>query len=80
MKESGCAVLEAVLTGNIAESRHGSYVKLLERTSQIPSWKRKKMDTHSSTSIRLIASVNLYVQGVEGMSLFQSENSFKNSL
>ena len=47
VKESGCAVLEAVLTGNIAESRHGSYVKLLERTSQIPSWKRKKMDNSS---------------------------------
>ena len=47
VKESGCAVLEAVLTGNIAESRHGSYVKLLERTSQIPSWKRKKMDNFS---------------------------------
>lgn len=44
VKEKGCAVLDAVARGEIAPSRHKSYVKLLEEASQIPTWKRKKMD------------------------------------
>ena len=41
VKEKGCAVLEAVRAGEIAPSRHASYVRLYEEASQIPDWARK---------------------------------------
>lgn len=44
IKEKGCAVLDAVAKGEIAKSRHESYVKLMEEASRFPDWKRKKAD------------------------------------
>lgn len=42
VKERGCAVLEAVETGQIAESRHKSYVRLYEQAVSIPNWEKSK--------------------------------------
>ena len=41
VKEKGCAVLAAVKAGEIAKSRHESYVRLYEQAKQIPDWERK---------------------------------------
>ena len=43
MKEKGCAVLAAVRAGEIAPSRHQSYVRLYEQARAIPDWQRKDM-------------------------------------
>lgn len=37
-KEKGCAVLEAVQNGEIAESRHSSYIAMYEEAKQIKEW------------------------------------------
>lgn len=37
-KEKGCAVLEAVRAGKIAESRHRSYLEMYEEAKQIKDW------------------------------------------
>lgn len=50
VKEKGCAVLEAVRQGQIPSSRHESYVRLYQQLSQIPDWKRKKMDSGQSNA------------------------------
>ena len=42
VKEKGCAVLAAVKAGEIAKSRHESYVLLYEQAKQIPDWEREK--------------------------------------
>lgn len=42
VKERGCAVLEAVEAGQIAESRHKSYVRLYEQAVSIPNWEKSK--------------------------------------
>lgn len=42
VKEKGCAVLAAVKAGEIAKSRHESYVRLYEQAKQIPDWERDK--------------------------------------
>lgn len=42
VKEKGCAVLAAVKAGEIAKSRHESYVRLYEQAKQIPDWEREK--------------------------------------
>lgn len=42
VKESGCTVLAAVKDGNIAESRHASYVRLYEQAKQHHDWETKK--------------------------------------
>ncbi len=42
LKEKGCAVLEAVQTGEIPKSRHQSYVRLYEEAKSIPDWERKE--------------------------------------
>lgn len=41
VKEKGCAVLEALETGKIAQSRHDSYVRLYRQAKEIPEWQRK---------------------------------------
>ena len=41
VREKGCAVLAAVKAGEIAKSRHESYVRLYEQAKQIPDWERK---------------------------------------
>ena len=41
VREKGCAVLEAVKAGEIAKSRHESYVRLYAQAKQIPDWERK---------------------------------------
>lgn len=41
VKEPGCAVLEAVAAGKIAQSRHDSYVRLYQQAKEIPEWQRK---------------------------------------
>ncbi|MGE4352636.1 MAG: ribosome small subunit-dependent GTPase A [Oscillospiraceae bacterium] len=38
IKEPGCAVLEAVEQGIIAESRHASYVRLYQQAAQLKAW------------------------------------------
>jgi ribosome biogenesis GTPase len=40
VKESGCAVLEALGRGELAPSRHQSYVRLYEQLSQVKDWER----------------------------------------
>lgn len=40
-KEEGCAVLEAVRDGRMPESRHQSYIAMLEELSKNPPWKKK---------------------------------------
>jgi len=42
LKESGCAVLEAVVAGRIHPSRHRSYVRLYEQASKIKEWEVRK--------------------------------------
>ncbi len=41
VKEPGCAVLEALSAGKIAQSRHDSYVRLYQQAKEIPEWQRK---------------------------------------
>lgn len=41
VKEKGCAVLEALGEGKIAQSRHDSYVRLYELAREIPDWQRR---------------------------------------
>ena len=41
VKEKGCAVLAAVEAGEIARSRHQSYVRLYEQAKAIPDWEQK---------------------------------------
>ena len=38
VKEKGCAVREAVSQGEIASSRHKSYIRLYEQAREIPDW------------------------------------------
>lgn len=40
--EKGCAVLEAMARGEIAQSRHDSYVRLYTQAKEIPEWQREK--------------------------------------
>lgn len=42
LKEPGCAVLEAVGTGEIAPERHASYTRLYGLALQTPEWEKKK--------------------------------------
>lgn len=41
IKEPGCAVLEAVAGGKIAQSRHQSYAALFDKLKDIKEWERK---------------------------------------
>lgn len=41
VKEKGCAVLEALRAGRIAQSRHDSYVRLYQQARSVPEWQRK---------------------------------------
>lgn len=41
-KDKGCAVLEALAQGKIAQSRHDSYVRLYGLAKEIPEWQREK--------------------------------------
>ena len=41
-KEKGCAVLEAVRTGEIPRSRHASYLRLYEELKPLREWQQKK--------------------------------------
>ena len=40
-KEKGCAVIEAVKNGEIAKSRHESYVEMSEQAKQLKEWEYK---------------------------------------
>lgn len=42
-KEKGCAVIEAVKNGEIARSRHDSYVEMYEQAKQIKEWEYKNV-------------------------------------
>lgn len=42
IKESGCAVLDAVRNGKIEKSRHESYARLYEKLKEVPEWQRRK--------------------------------------
>ncbi len=44
MKEKGCAILEAVARGEIAQTRHDSYIRLYQQAKEIPEWRRKGLD------------------------------------
>ena len=41
VREKGCAVLGAVKAGEIAPSRHASYVRLYQQAKEVPEWQRK---------------------------------------
>ncbi|NLA87206.1 MAG: ribosome small subunit-dependent GTPase A [Clostridiales bacterium] len=41
VKESGCAVRQAVKDGAVADSRHASYVRLYEQAKQLKEWETK---------------------------------------
>ena len=41
VKEPGCGILEALAAGEIAKSRHESYVRLYQQAKEIPEWQRK---------------------------------------
>ena len=41
VKEKGCAVLAAVKAGEIAPSRHASYVRLYQQAKEVPEWEWK---------------------------------------
>lgn len=41
VKEKGCGVLAALEAGEIAQSRHDSYVRLYELAKEVPQWQRK---------------------------------------
>ncbi|GAA6455711.1 ribosome small subunit-dependent GTPase A [Flavonifractor plautii] len=41
VKEKGCAVIAAVKAGEIAPSRHASYVRLYQQAKEVPEWERK---------------------------------------
>lgn len=41
LKEPGCAVLDAVATGKIAQTRHQSYARLYANAKSIPEWQKK---------------------------------------
>lgn len=45
IKEKGCAVLEAVQAGEIARTRHDSYVKLYESVKDLKEWELSKGGT-----------------------------------
>ncbi|MDR3766905.1 MAG: ribosome small subunit-dependent GTPase A, partial [Butyricicoccus sp.] len=42
VKEKGCAILAAVEAGEIARSRHASYVKLYESVKDLKKWELGK--------------------------------------
>lgn len=42
IKESGCAILDALEAGHIPESRHASFVRLYEQAKQHNTWELKK--------------------------------------
>ena len=44
VKEKGCAVLAAEKAGEIAPSRHASYVRLYEQAKEVPEWERKEKE------------------------------------
>ena len=44
VNEKGCAVLAAVKAGEIAPSRHASYVRLYEQAKEVPEWERKEKE------------------------------------
>lgn len=41
VKEKGCAVLDALSRGEVAQSRHDSYVRLYRQAREVPQWQRK---------------------------------------
>ena len=41
VKEKDCAVLEALVAGEISPTRHASYVRLYEQAKEVPEWGRK---------------------------------------
>lgn len=43
VKETGCAVLEAVRAGKIQPSRHRSYVRLYQQLKSVNEWERKSV-------------------------------------
>ncbi|MEF2753607.1 MAG: ribosome small subunit-dependent GTPase A, partial [Agathobaculum butyriciproducens] len=45
VKEKGCAVLAAVENGEIAKTRHESYVKLYESVKDLKEWELTKGGT-----------------------------------
>ena len=42
LREEGCAVLEKLANGGIAQSRHDSYVRIYGEQRKVPEWKRKQ--------------------------------------
>lgn len=51
VREEGCAVLERVRAGVVAESRHESYVKILEEMKKKPEWARQKEEKNANRSV-----------------------------
>ncbi len=41
LREEGCAVIEKMKNGKIAQSRHESYVRIYEEQRSVPEWKRR---------------------------------------
>ncbi len=51
VKDEGCAVLEALRTGTIVQSRHDSFVMLWERVKALKAWEQKPGKTDLRTPI-----------------------------
>lgn len=41
LREEGCTVLAKLNEGNIAKSRHDSYIRIYEEQRSVPEWKRR---------------------------------------
>lgn len=61
VREEGCAVLERVRAGVVAESRHESYVKILEEMKKKPDWERQKEEKNNGN--RSVAAQTTQRQG-----------------
>lgn len=52
VKDKGCAVVEAVESGEIPESRHESYCVMMEQAKEIKEWELNKLRNKSNENLR----------------------------
>ncbi len=52
VKDKGCAVVEAVESGEISESRHESYCVMMEQAKEIKEWELNKLRNKSNENLR----------------------------
>lgn len=51
LKEPGCAVLQAVVEGQIHPSRHAGYARLYELSAQYKDWEKRSADTNKTEKV-----------------------------